>query len=46
VDNYAISGSGTFANTFSMPGTSLYVMVPNDSDIETAKQKIDAVLNE
>lgn len=46
VDNYAISGSGTFANTFSMPGTSLYVMIPNDSDIETAKQKIDAVLNE
>ena len=46
VENYAISGEGTYANTFSMPGTSLYVMNPNQSDIDTAKQKIDAVLAE
>ena len=46
IDTYAVRGSGTKSTTFTMPRTTTYVMIPNEEDIEVAKQKIDAVLGE
>ena len=46
VQSYAVSGQGSSAVTFSMPGRSLYVMLPDESMVEEAKKKIDAVLAE
>ena len=46
VQSYAVSGQGTMAKTFSMPSRDLYVMLPDESMIAEAKQKLQAVLAE
>lgn len=47
IESYAVTGSGSMDYTYSM-GTNykLYVMEPNQNTIETAKKKINEVLNE
>ena len=45
-DNYTVSGTGAKKETYSMPGTELYVMIPGESQVEKAKDLIEAVLNE
>ena len=46
VQSYAVTGQGSSNTTFSMPNTYTYVMLPDESMIEEAKQKLDAVLSE
>ncbi len=47
IDNYAVDGSGGKKPTYSMGANRyLYVMIPNQDSVNTAKQKINAVLNE
>lgn len=46
VDSYSVTGTGGHETTYSMPSTTCYVMIPNDSDIEEAKQLIQNVLLE
>lgn len=46
VDSYSVTGSGEHKTTYSMPNATCYVMEPNDSDVEQAKQLIENVLSE
>lgn len=46
VDSYSVTGIGGSETTYSMPSTTCYVMLPKDSDVEQAKQLIEAVLLE
>ncbi len=47
IESYAVTGSGSMDYTYSM-GTKykLYVMEPNQNSVNTAKEKINEVLNE
>lgn len=45
-DNYTVTGTGSKQITYSMPGTELYVMLPNEKKVKEAKELIEAVLNE
>lgn len=46
IDSYAITGEGTYADTFSMPGSQVYVMIPDEDSVEEAKNLIKSVQNE
>ena len=46
VDSYSVAGDGAYAETYSIPGSQVYVMQPDMSDVNEAKAKIEAVLNE
>ena len=46
VQSYAVTGQGSTAQTFSMPNRNLYVMIPDESTVSEAKQKLDSVLTE
>lgn len=46
IDSYAVTGTGTNAETYSMPGTQLYVFIPDEDSIEEAKRLIKAVQSE
>lgn len=42
--SYALTGSGTYStNTYSMPGSNLYVMIPNEDTVNQAIQYIKAM---
>ena len=41
-----LTGSGSMQPTYSYPNESLYVMYPDENSINTAKEKIQEVLNE
>ena len=43
ITSYTPAGESMYAETFSMPGQQLYVIVPDESDITEAKQKIEEV---
>lgn len=43
--SYAVTGDHGFDETFSAPGMSLYVMIPNDTTVEKASQLMQRVLN-
>ena len=43
VTSYTVDGHGTYAETFSMPGTELYVIEPNYATVETAKEMIRGI---
>ena len=40
VTSYTVDGHSTYAETFSMPGTELYVIEPDYATVETAKEMI------
>lgn len=46
VDSHTVTGTGSHETTFSMPGTTCYVMFPNESDVDEAKSMIQEVLAE
>lgn len=46
IDSYTVTGTGEHTTTYSMPGTTCYVMLPNDQDVEKAKSLIESVLDE
>lgn len=45
VDRITVDGEGALDYTYSIPSQLLYVAIPDESTIETAKQKINEVLN-
>lgn len=45
VQTYTVSGTGSSDYCYTMPGIKTYVMIPNYDMVETARQKIRAVLN-
>lgn len=46
IDSYTVAGKGASKKTYSMPRTTCYVMIPNDSDVAQAKQLIESILAE
>ncbi len=46
IESYNLDGSGKMTYTYSYPGQKLYVMVPYEETVETAKTKIDSLLQE
>ena len=40
VESYNIDGKGTMTKTYSYPNKNLYVMIPNEKTVTTAKSKI------
>lgn len=45
VVSYSVDGNGTKSTTYSMPNTTAYVMVPDESTITHAKELIEQVIN-
>lgn len=46
VQTYAVDGAGAMVYTYSYPRQRLYVMLPNQDTVNTAKQKIADILSE
>lgn len=44
LQTYTVSGEGAMDHTFSMPKSRLWVMIPDYSTVETAKEKVSAAL--
>lgn len=44
METYSVTGSNGRATTFTTPNSNAYVMIPNEADIEIAKEKIKAIL--
>ena len=44
IQTYTVTGTGSSDYCYTMPGIKTYVMIPNYDTVETAKQKIKAVL--
>ncbi len=44
ISSFSVDGTGTSDYTFSMPRRKLYVMVPNKSTVNEAKEKINEIL--
>ena len=44
VETYSVTGSDSYEYTYSASKQKLYVMIPNQASIDTAKQKIAAIL--
>jgi len=45
IETISLTGSGSYAETYSMPGMELYVMEPNQASIEAAKKAIAGVMS-
>ena len=45
VNTYAVDGTGAMMQTYSYPNQRLYVMLPNQATVNTAKQKISEILD-
>ena len=45
VFTYAVTGTGGRAETYSMPGWSLYVMYPNEETVAHATELIDKMVD-
>ena len=45
IQSMSVDGSGANKSTYSVKGKALYVMVPNESTVQSAKDRISAVLN-
>jgi hypothetical protein len=43
-ESYNINGSGSLTKTFSYPNQNLYVMIPDENTIATAKEKLSKTL--
>lgn len=41
--SYSVSGSGSRQTTYSMPGRSVYVMIPDESTVEHAKELLQKI---
>lgn len=44
IETYSVTGTGGSETTYSTPNTKCYVMIPNEDDVQEAKEKIAAVL--
>ena len=45
IQSISVDGSGANKTTYSVSGKSLYVMIPNESSVQNAKDRIASVLN-
>lgn len=45
VNTYAVDGTGMYSSCYSMPTSSVYVMVPNADTVNAAIERIQAVMN-
>lgn len=45
IKSNALTGTGSYGPTYSMGSTQLYIMLPDESSVSSAKEKIDDVLN-
>ena len=45
IETYSVNGSGQSSYTYSTSKTKVYVMIPDQSTVDTAKEKIQAVLD-
>ena len=45
IETYSVNGTGQSSYTYSISNMKVYVMVPDQSTVETAKEKIQAVLD-
>lgn len=45
ISSMSVGGSGAYKTTYSIPGKSVYVMVPDEGSVQNAKSSIAAVLN-
>lgn len=45
IQSMTVTGTGDSRTTFSMPGTTAYVMLPDESEVVAAQEKIAAVLS-
>jgi anionic cell wall polymer biosynthesis LytR-Cps2A-Psr (LCP) family protein len=45
IETISLTGSGSYAETYSMPGMELYVMEPNQASIDAAKAAIVGVMS-
>lgn len=45
IETISLTGSGSYAETYSMPGMELYVMEPNQASIDAAKAAIAGVMS-
>lgn len=43
ITSYTSAGQSQYAETYSMPGRQLYVIIPNENDVAEAKQRISEV---
>ena len=43
-ETYNINGSGTLTKTNSYPGQNLYVMIPDENTVNTAREKLNTTL--
>ena len=46
VKSNALTGTGSYGPTYSMGSTKLYIMLPNDSSVAEAKEKINDLLGQ
>ena len=46
IDNNALTGSGSYGSTYSLGNLQSYIMLPNQSSVNEAKEKINDVLGE
>ena len=44
VDSFTVKGTGSHEVTYSIPGTTSYVMIPNEEDVKEARRLIEDVL--
>lgn len=44
IKSFSVTGTGTYGETYSMPGASLYIMEPNKESVKYASKLIDKVL--
>ena len=45
IETYSVNGSGQSSYTYSTSNTKVYVMIPDQSTVDAAKEKIQAVLD-
>ena len=45
IKNNALTGTGSYGSTYSMGSTQLYIMLPSESSVSSAKEKINDVLD-
>ena len=45
IKSNALTGTGSYGPTYSMGSTQLYIMLPDESSVSSAKEKINDVLN-
>ena len=46
IEKQEVDGTGSYAQTYSIPGRNLYVMIPNTDSVTKATKKINKVLDE